>query len=98
MRALALTAPVAVCFDASACLVALASAPSPGQPSELAYRMPCPCQHAATLAGVGPSRPAAPQEIAALPDTERPPAPQRDAVRLPSAPPRAVDHVPIALT
>lgn len=100
-RALALAALAAVLFDASACLIALASAPSPGQPGELAYRMPCPCgcaQHAATLAGVGLSQPAAPQELAALPETERPPLPEPGAARLPVAPTRAVDHVPIALT
>lgn len=98
-RLLAGIALVALLYDASACLVALASAPPAGAPSELAYRLPCPCgcaQHAATLAGVGLSQPAAPQEIAALPEPERAPAPRTSEARIPGAPPRAIDHVPIA--
>jgi hypothetical protein len=92
---------VAVLFDASACLIALASEPSRGAPSELAWRTPCPCgcsQHAATLIGVGLSQPAAPQAVAELPPRERPPLLQSEPARLPFAPPRAIDHVPIALT
>jgi hypothetical protein len=99
-RALASLALVALLYDASACLVALASAPRAGEPSELAYRAPCPCgcaRHSLTLAGVGLSQPAAPQALAALPEPERAPAPLASVARIPSAPPRAIDHVPIAL-
>lgn len=100
-RAVALTALFAVLDDASACLVALASAPPPSAPRELAYRTPCPCgcsEHAATLVGVGLSQPAAPQATAALPEPERAPAPRANPARIASAPARAIDHVPIALT
>ncbi|MFI5317633.1 MAG: hypothetical protein ACHQ6T_18165 [Myxococcota bacterium] len=99
-RLLALLALVAVLGDANACLVALASAPSAGAPSELAYRAPCPCgcaQHAATLAGVGLSQPAAPQGVAALPAPERARPPLAPEARLPHAPAHSIDHVPIAL-
>jgi hypothetical protein len=100
-RALALVALLGVLYDGSACLVALASAPPAGAPSELAYRTPCPCgcaQHGVTLIGVGLSQPAAPQELAALPKPPRAPAPQAAPARIPRAPLRAIDHVPIALT
>ncbi len=100
-RSLALLALVALLDDGSACLVALASGPSAGEPSELAYRAPCPCgcaQHEATLVGVGLAQPAAPQELAALQKPERALAPLSNPARIPSAPPRAIDHVPIALT
>jgi hypothetical protein len=99
-RVLALLALVAVLYDGSACLVALASAPAAGEPHELAYRAPCPCgcaQHAATLIGVGLSQPAAPQELSALPKPARATAPEARDARIPSAPVRAIDHVPIAL-
>jgi hypothetical protein len=99
-RLLALLALITVLDDAGACFVALATAPSAGEPSELAYRAPCPCgcaQHAATLAGVGLSQPAAPSALAALPVPERAPAPRAPDSHMPNAPPRGIDHVPIAL-
>ena len=99
-RLLALLALVTVLDDASACFVALATAPSAGQSSALSYRAPCPCgcaQHSATLFDVGLSQPAAPPALAALPAPERPLPPRAPESRVPSAPPRAVDHVPIAL-
>ena len=99
-RVLGLLALVAVLNDANACFAVLASAPSAGQPSELAYRAPCPCgcaQHVATLPGVGLSQPAAPQALSALPTPERARPPVAPDARLPGAPARCVDHVPIAL-
>jgi len=97
---LALAALVAVLDDGSACLISLATGPAPGAPSELAWRAPCPCgcaHHAATLIDVGLSQPAAPQAEAELPTPERAPAPLAAEAHLPSAPARAIDHVPIAL-
>jgi hypothetical protein len=99
-RAFSLVALLALFYDGSACLVALASGPGATEPGELAYRMPCPCgcaQHAATPIGVGLAQPAAPQELAGLPAPPRAPAPRLPDARLPSAPPRAIDHVPISL-
>ena len=100
-RLLALAALVAVLDDGSACLISLASAPASAAPSELAWRAPCPCgcaHHAATPIGVGLSQPAAPQGEAELPRPERAPAPLAAAAHFSSAPARAIDHVPIALT
>lgn len=100
-RVLSLVALAGVLFDATACFVVLASAPSRGEASELSWRAHCPCgcgQHATTLAGVGLSQPAAPQAVAVVPPGERPPLPPSEPARLPSAPPRSVDHVPISLT
>ena len=101
-RVACLVALCALLYDGSACLVAFASAPAPdGAPApELALRAPCPCgcaQHVATLIGVGLSQPAAPQALAELPAPERPLPPRTPAERLPDAPPRGVDHVPISL-
>jgi hypothetical protein len=99
-RLLALAALIAVLDDGAACLVALVSAPAPGPASELAWRAPCPCgcgQHAPTLIGVGLNQPAAPQTLAAVPPATRPDAPPAVALRFASAPPRAIDHVPVAL-
>ena len=97
---LACVALCALLYDGSACLVAFASAAPADPAQELSLRSPCPCgcaQHLATLIGVGLSQPAAPQALAELPAAGKPlpsPAPVR---RLPDAPPRAVDHVPISL-
>ena len=99
-RLVGLLALFAVLYDANACLVGLASAPSAAQANELAYRAPCPCgcaQHAATLIGVGLSQPAAPQALAALPSAERAQPARAPDVQLPRAPAHGVDHVPIAL-
>jgi hypothetical protein len=97
-RLCGLLALCALLYDGSACLIAFASAPPADAPRELTVRAPCPCgcaQHLATLVGVGLSQPAAPQALAALPAKPLPPA--APARRLPDAPPRGVDHVPIAL-
>jgi hypothetical protein len=99
-RALALCALVAVLDDGAACLVALIRAPAPEAAQDLAWRAPCPCgcaQHTATLIGVGLAQPAAPQTAEAVPAPERGPAPLAAPLRLATAPPRAVDHVPIPL-
>jgi hypothetical protein len=100
LRVLALLALCALLDDASVCLsVVYARAPQTADQEELAYRAPCPCgcaQHAAALAGIGLAQFAAPPAELALP------APPRarfvlDAPRdLPTAPPRSIDHVPIA--
>jgi hypothetical protein len=100
-RLLAIFALLAVLHDGSACLVALAAAPGAGEPSELAYRAPCPCgcaQHAATLAGVGLAQLAAPPALAAMPVPERPLPPRAPDSHVPSVPPLGVDHVPISLS
>jgi hypothetical protein len=99
-RALALLALCAALYDGSACLIALATAPPAAAANDLVWRAPCPCgcgQHAPTLIGVGISQPAAPQALAELPRAERPAPPRAPDARLPSAPSRAIDHVPIAL-
>jgi hypothetical protein len=99
-RLLALLALTALLDDASACLsIVYSLAPQTAAQEELAMRAPCPCgcpQHATALAGIGLAQLAAPPAGLALPA----PAPgfpdfalPRD---LPNAPPRAIDHVPIA--
>ena len=100
MRLLALLALVALLDDASACLsIVYSLSPQNADQEELAYRAPCPCgcaQHAAALAGVGLSQLAAPPGALALAAPPRA-LPVTDAPRdLPNAPPRAIDHVPIA--
>jgi hypothetical protein len=90
----------ALLYDGSACFVAFMTAPPADPPQELSMRAPCPCgcaQHLATLIGVGLSQPAAPQALAALPPAAKPAPLAAPVRRLPEAPPRVVDHVPIAL-
>ena len=100
LRGFALLALCALLDDASVCMsVVYAQAPRTSPQEELAYRTPCPCgcaQHATALAGIGLSQFAAPPaEVAlaapprALPEFEAP-------TDLPTAPPRPIDHVPIA--
>jgi hypothetical protein len=100
LRVFALLALCALLDDASVCLsVVYSRAPETADQEELAYRAPCPCgcaQHAAVLAGVGLAQFAAPPSELALPAPPRA-LPYFDAPRdLPNAPPRAIDHVPIA--
>ncbi len=81
-RLCGLLALCALLYDGSACLIAFASAPPADAPRELTVRAPCPCGCA--------------QHLATLVGVglSQPAAPAR---RLPDAPPRGVDHVPIAL-
>jgi len=100
VRIFGLLALVALLDDASACLSLVYSlAPQTAPQEELAYRTPCPCgcaQHAAALAGIGLSQFAAPPAELALAAPPRA-LPVFDAPRdLPTAPPRSIDHVPIA--
>jgi hypothetical protein len=103
MRLRAVFALLTLCAlldDASVCLsVVYSLAPQTAGQEELAYRTPCPCgcaQHATALAGVGLSQFAAPPAEYALLAPPRA-LPFFDAPRaLPTAPPRSIDHVPIA--
>jgi hypothetical protein len=100
LRGFALVALVALLDDASACLsIVYSLSPQNADQEELAYRAPCPCgcaQHSAALAGLGLSQFAAPPSEVALAAPPRA-LPVSDAPRdLPNAPPRAIDHVPIA--
>jgi len=100
-RWFALLALCAVLYDGSACLIALATSPPAAAPNDLVWRAPCPCgcgQHAPTLIGVGISQPAAPQALASLPRAGKPAPPLATHSHVPSAPPRGIDHVPIAFS
>jgi hypothetical protein len=100
VRVFALLALCALLDDASVCMsVVYSQSPQTAGQEELAYRTPCPCgcaQHAAALAGIGLSQFAAPPaELAILVPPRA--LPVFDAPRdLPTAPPRSIDHVPIA--
>ena len=100
LRGFALAALVALLDDASTCLsVVYSLSPQTADQEELAYRAPCPCgcaQHTAALAGIGLGQLAAPPSALALVAPPRA-LPSFDAPRdLPNAPPRPIDHVPIA--
>jgi hypothetical protein len=108
-RLVALLALCAVLGDASACLVdepdigpranVPRGAPPPGATGEpLAMSPACPCgcdHHGPTLAGVGLGQVAALPAESELPRVERPVAPRAETPLPPSAPVRAIDHVPI---
>lgn len=100
LRGFALMALVSLLDDASACLsIVYSLSPQTADQEELAYRAPCPCgcaQHTAALAGIGLGQLAAPPSALALTAPPRT-LPASHAPRdLPNAPPRAIDHVPIA--
>jgi len=99
-RLLALLTLVALLDDASACLSLLYSlSPQTAPQEELAWRAPCPCgcaQHVTALAGIGLAQLAAPPAASALPEPPRARPASTTSRDLPNAPPRAIDHVPIA--
>ena len=99
-RLFALLALVALLDDAAACLSVVYSLyPQTAPQEELAMRAPCPCgcaQHAAALAGIGLAQLAAPPAASPLPEPPGAPPFSTASRDLPTAPPRAIDHVPIA--
>ena len=99
-RLFALLALVTLLDDAAACLSVVSSLyPQTAPQEELAMRGPCPCgcaQHAAALAGIGLAQLGAPPAASALPEPPRAAPFSATSRALPDAPPRAVDHVPIA--